>query len=305
MRLGQLARKLDVKPAEIINYLASEHKTEMNTHPNSKVDDKLVPAVSEHFGNSTVAEVVTEEKVVVKVKETIPEEKIVEKVEAPKPEKKADPKKVEVIVVVPKNKLDENGEEIINPAPEFEEPIDYDSAEHIETVKAEKLTGLKVVKKIDLPPPPPPKMIEVDGVMMEETEFKKKKAEEHKQRKLARKSSIDAGYAKRSRRQDDERNTGDNEFVTEREKKKKDQEFEKNLQKKQDIIAKKRKEHYALNNVGSSVISKKKKKKKKVQKHDPLFSDELVDESSPVETTQQLAEPKLTGLSKLWKWFNT
>jgi len=302
MRLGQLARKLEVKSADIVSYLANEHKAEISAHPNSKVDDKLVSAVSKHFlvdkGDSIANQVGAANK---------------DTAETPiKTEKIKDlkvPKKVKEVnkVVSPKNKIDENGEEIINPAPEFEEAIDYDNAEHIETIKPEELAGLKVVDKIDLPPPPPPKMIEVDGVMMEESEFKKKKAEEHKQRKMARKASIEAGYAKRSKKDKDEvRNlefNAKNKFATEKDKKKEDQEFDKRLKKKQEQIAKKRKEHYAKNNAKKDSIPKK-KKKEKIQNYDPLFSDELIDEQVEV-TTPKIEEPQISGLAKLWKWFNT
>ena len=305
MRLGQLARKLEVKSADIVSYLASEHKTEISAHPNSKVDDSLVPAVSKHFkvvaDDSIGEEVNTANN---HVKETPVKKEKIKDLKATKVDKNVN--KVHE-VATPKNKIDENGVEIINSAPEFEEPIDYDRAEHIETVKPEDLAGLKVVDKIDLPPPPPPKMIEVDGVMIEESEFKKKKAEEHKQRKLDRKASIDAGYAKRPKKEKDEPVNSEfnakNKFATEKDKKKEDQEFENRLKKKQEQIAKKRKEHYAKNIASTDSIPKK-KKKEKVQIHDPLFSDELIDEKDET-TTPKVEEPQLSGLSKLWKWFNT
>lgn len=305
MRLGQLARKLEVKSADIVSYLASEHKAEISAHPNSKVDDKLVPAISKHFkvvaDDSMAEEVNATHK---DLAETAVKKEKVKELKAPKALKKAN--EVDE-VTAPKNKIDENGEEIINPAPEFEEAIDYDNAEHIETVKPEELAGLKVVDKIDLPPPPPPKMIEVDGVMIEESEFKNKKAEEHKQRKLARKASIAAGYAKRPKKEKDEpinsEFNAENKFATEKDKKKEDQEFDKRLKKKKEQIAKKRKEHYA-NNIAKNDSIPKKKKKEKVKLHDPLFSDELIDEQVEV-TAPKIKEPQLSGLAKLWKWFNT
>ena len=39
MRLGQLARQLDIKPEKIVSYIEKEHKTTITKHPNSKVDD--------------------------------------------------------------------------------------------------------------------------------------------------------------------------------------------------------------------------------------------------------------------------
>jgi hypothetical protein len=300
MRLGQLARKLEVKTADIVSYLANEHKTEMNVHPNSKVDDKLVPAISEHFGITQEEEVIVEK---VEVPLAAPK---VEKPVAEKPvAKKTIAKKKSVVeptpeVIAPKNEIDANGEEIINPAPEFEEPIDYDSAEHIETEKPEALTGLKVVAKIDLPPPPPPEMIEVDGVMMEKAAYKDKKAAEQKAKKQARSKSIEAGYAKRS---NTDQVATENIFTTEKEEKKKDKHFEVQQKKKQEAIAKKRAEHYKQKHaITATSIAPKKKKKAKPQNIDPHFSEELVDETTQV---TPVAEAKLGGLARLWKWFNT
>ncbi len=189
MRLGQLARKLEVKPAEIVDDIASSHKKEMNSHPNSKVDDALVDAITNHFHPSE--ELPAEEttaKAAITTKENNPETAASE---VEKPTSKE--------VVSEKEPTVSPQEESLQPASEDTELVDWDNAEHIETVKPEKLSGPKVIDKIDLPPPPPPEMIEVDGVMMEKTEYKKKKAEEHKQRKAARAKSIEAGYAKRKR----------------------------------------------------------------------------------------------------------
>ena len=49
MRLGQLARKYDVKVQEIISFLEENASTAETIHPNSKLDDEASALVAEHF----------------------------------------------------------------------------------------------------------------------------------------------------------------------------------------------------------------------------------------------------------------
>ena len=49
MRLGQLSRKVNVKPNEILNYLKLEFDVELGTHLNTKVEDALVDKVVAKF----------------------------------------------------------------------------------------------------------------------------------------------------------------------------------------------------------------------------------------------------------------
>jgi len=111
MRLGQLARQLDVKPEKIISYLEKEKQLTIKSHPNSKVEDELIDELTAHF--KPAAEEVEVEEAAKVITETVPtkEETIVE-------------------------------EEAMA---EVKEP------EHIETAKPEPVQELKIVGKIDLP----------------------------------------------------------------------------------------------------------------------------------------------------------
>ena len=49
MRLGQLARQLEIKTDEIVSFLEKEKNISIKSHPNSKVEDELIPLISEYF----------------------------------------------------------------------------------------------------------------------------------------------------------------------------------------------------------------------------------------------------------------
>ncbi|MCC5922944.1 MAG: hypothetical protein JJT77_04080 [Crocinitomicaceae bacterium] len=49
MRLGQLARKLDISTSEIVKFSASELGVEVLHHPNTKVPDEVVARIEKHF----------------------------------------------------------------------------------------------------------------------------------------------------------------------------------------------------------------------------------------------------------------
>lgn len=261
MRLGQLARKLEVKPADIVKYLEKENKTEMNSHPNSKVEDGLIPAIEKHFGKA-------EEPVKTEAKEDV----------APKAEAKTEEVKPD-------------------PAAETkaEDTVDMEKVEHIETVKPEKLTGPKVIDKIDLPPPPPPEMIEVDGVMMEKAEYRKKKAEERKAKQAEREQARVRKIARQEAIEEDP--AAARVILSDKEKAKKDQELERKLKRKKEVEAKKRKEHYFEKH---AMAAPSKKKKAKAKNIDPLFSD---DQDKPKSSVNAQEEGSL--LKRIWKWFNT
>lgn len=65
MRLGQLARQLDIKTEKIVLFLEKEKNVTVKSHPNSKVPDELIEIVTTHF-----TPVVNEEKVTVSKIET-------------------------------------------------------------------------------------------------------------------------------------------------------------------------------------------------------------------------------------------
>jgi len=118
MRLGQLARKLELRPAEIIEFLATKNIV-IEDDANAKVEDNYVALVFRQFAPEMEAE-------------NIPE------IDAPAANTPDEP--------IPEvNVVDENLATLI---PESE-PL----PERIEVIKAQKveLSGLKVLGKIDLP----------------------------------------------------------------------------------------------------------------------------------------------------------
>jgi len=140
MRLGQLARQLDIKPEKIVSYLEKEKAITITKHPNSKVDDDLVDAITAHF-KPVIEEVETAEEIeaVVEVK--------------PAEEDAAAEQAVEEVLEVQK------------------EP------EHIETAKPEATPELKIIGKIDLPDKSQIN-VEVDGVVYDQETLDNKKKEE-------------------------------------------------------------------------------------------------------------------------------
>jgi translation initiation factor 4G len=81
MRLGQLSRQLEVKPEQIVAYLAKKEIT-VKQHPNAKVEDELIEELTAHFKPVVVAETV-------------------EIVEEPKPKKEEEPKPVVEAIIEP------------------------------------------------------------------------------------------------------------------------------------------------------------------------------------------------------------
>ena len=118
MRLGQLARKLELRPAEIIEFLATKNIL-IEDDANAKVDDNFVTLVFQQFAPDREAENTPEVDVAAV---STPDEPVAE---------------VKVV--------DENPS-ALGPASESE-------PERIEVIKAPKveLSGLKVLGKIDLP----------------------------------------------------------------------------------------------------------------------------------------------------------
>ena len=64
MRLGQLARKLDIKKSEIQKVVKEQFNVELGDHPNVKVDDAHVDFILEEFKAEEPTPVVIEEKVI-------------------------------------------------------------------------------------------------------------------------------------------------------------------------------------------------------------------------------------------------
>lgn len=141
MRLGQLARKLDVSTNEIVKFCASELRIEVLHHPNTKVPDESIDEIINHFGVNE--EIVSVEEDIV-LQDKVEQDLIHEK-------------EMEILETVEENQ--HNQEELTD----SEAPLvaitenDEEIALRLENgvIKAPKieLPKPKVVGKIDLPAP--------------------------------------------------------------------------------------------------------------------------------------------------------
>jgi len=273
MRLGQLSRKINVKPTDIIEYLDKDLKVKMNSHLNSKVEDQYVDLIISHFSEA--------------VSKTTPKS---EKETPAESKKEAPVKKAE--------KVSEKKEKIIKPEKEIEIVLEKTEEIEIETIKAsaQKLDGLKVIGKIELPPPPPPEMIEIDGVMYDKQEVKKQRKEEKEEKEQRRaqlqkkktespnnpevKNRIHPPLVKKHLSFEEKKEVDDKDYLK---RKRADEKYQKEKQRK----------HYEkiqLLKPTSKVEKKKPTKKIKIQE------SEVIKESKP--------KPK-SLLGKFWRWLNT
>lgn len=128
MRLAQLARKLAIRPTEIVEFL-TEHNLQIEDGSNTRLEDDHVNLIMQKFAPSRAAEVAAE---LATEKETI--------IETPVIKETAD------IITLPTSA--ESNLALTTSANES-------TADKIEVIKAPKveLSGLKVVGKIELPEP--------------------------------------------------------------------------------------------------------------------------------------------------------
>ena len=143
MRLGQLSRKLQVKTAEIIDFLQSEYDVTMNNHPNSKVPEELVALLEGRFKKEIALESNAE----------LEDAKIEE---------------YEVVLEVPKTETPNDSEFQESPLEELEKVVIIENTSNYNNniveedaelnivdgiIKAPKIefAGVKVVGKIELP----------------------------------------------------------------------------------------------------------------------------------------------------------
>lgn len=143
MRLGQLSRKLQVKTAEIIDFLQSEYDVVINNHPNSKVPEELLALLEDRFKKEIVLESAAElENAIIEEHEVVLD---VPKTETPNDSEIQESPLEELEKVV-----------IIENSPNYNNDIVEDEAELniIDgVIKAPKIefAGVKVVGKIELP----------------------------------------------------------------------------------------------------------------------------------------------------------
>ena len=173
MRLSQLARKLNVGISTIVDYLVSKGY-DVESKPNTKINDEQVALLNKEFAGSIEIKQASEEVEIKKVQAIIDEKKE-EKGEVESVDVKADkldgPKvlgKVDLGV-----KKAEPKDEVIEEKPKEEvKEAKQPEKEEVETIgaKADKLSGPKVLGKIDTKPKP--KKEEKEEIPTEENEPK-------------------------------------------------------------------------------------------------------------------------------------
>lgn len=173
MRIGQLARKLDISPSQIINYLEGLG-IEMDKGVNTKLVQAGIEKVMDEFGQIEMEDAITAKVEVneIEVPETLEKEAVVE------PDKEV--KEEEELTIDNSDNEKKITSESDTVAPESIEEVDDTEIIRPDYVK---LQGLKVVDKIDLPTPKP-KVVETPKEETEvkvepvETEIKEEKQEE-------------------------------------------------------------------------------------------------------------------------------
>jgi translation initiation factor IF-2 len=273
VRLGQLARQLDIKPENIISYLEKEKQLTIKTHPNSKIEDNLVDGIITHFAPKVETAVASE-----KQEEVIKEVKVIKKKAAPKKEKV-----VEEIVVV----------------------------EHIETPTT-NIAGPKIIGKIDLPDKSNIQ-VEVDGVVYDQEFLDKKKKDEQqaeRERKAAEKEAKrqeeqeKKRLALEKRKIEEERqamleNEKNNILTAEEEKKKAI--IEKAIREREERLEKKRKERqkeFYKQQLAAAAAQKKKQVKAKT-----IDKSEEIEVKAAVPTVEEVQETSI--IKRFIKWLNT
>jgi hypothetical protein len=282
MRLGQLARQLEIKPEKIISFLAKEKDITIKEHPNSKVEDELIETITTHF-----KPVIDEAEEAVTEKEAAVEEK---------------PKKVK------KEKV------VVETVPE--EAPKTDVQEQLETIKS-TFTGPKVVGKIDLPDKTQIN-VEVDGVVYDQETLdnkKKEELEEDRERKALEKEAKRKEEEERKKKAAEQRmveaerqamlKTEENNLLSKEEEKKKaialkeQQERERKIDERRKA---KQATHYSQQFKQKETAPPKKKKIKeavietKVEVEKPTHQEEVVESTQPKETNI---------FKRFLKWLNT
>jgi hypothetical protein len=208
MRLGQLARKLAVRPAEIMEFLASNN-VQINENSNTRLEQDQMELVVQRFAADRADEL---------IKELSPKENITD-VEAVAYQEE------DIILPTTEDPQTQPSETIeSSPAIEPESaadvideslaPKEQTAEEKIEIIKAPKiaLSGLKVIGKIDLPedkkkesPSPEEERLDNDKTGSKKTNRKKEKSNQPSRNPIALAREREAQEAAKKRLAEEER----------------------------------------------------------------------------------------------------
>lgn len=280
MRLGQLSRKVNVKPTEILSYLKNEFDVELGTHLNTKVEDQLADKVIQKFA----APVIVKEEVPAKemtppiaddskIEEPVAEELVAE-FQASESETLAEPETEETPDPIEIKEFEPNQE------------VDAETIQNAALIKAPKveLTGPKVIGKIELPPSLEEQMVEVDGVMISKAEIANRKKEERlaKREKFQERKARSSSSVRNSRVKSEAQ-------IEQIKRDKEAEEMAKRLERREKRIAEKKKKE---KKVKPTFVAKAPKKKSA--------------KTTEIKKQEEEKQPEpTTWYGKLWKWFNT
>jgi len=325
MRLGQLARKLDIKPTQIVSFLKKEHSITVDESLNSKIEDTILDLVMANFKipeplqpveravkKSTVEEKIEEsntENIEEKVEDiNIDVEKVIEsvteEVAAEIFEEEAIEEAIEVAIDEIVSDELETTKEVVNIIKDTdsltnEKLIAYDEdGEAIEltvvdgVIKAPKkeLEGFKVIGKIDLPQKAKPIsfIITKNDESTDITETIEQIRVDLAKRK---KEQYLARVEKRKLKSKSNKSNSRRSTLSELDNKEKENKLakEKQIQFSKEKKAKQKK-HYQQN----TKIKQNTTKKKKIKTNNGNLENMKVYDKEPT-----------TRWGKIWKWFNT
>lgn len=303
MRLGQLARKVNVKPAQIISFLEKEHDITVEENLNSKIEEKSLELVLAEF---KVEEVLEESKI--EMDKTVSDENsenetalpiIAEEIEeditsdiSQEVEPVGELKEDDIVLVesTEGNTVTDEPEKLIAVDEDGEE-IELHVVDGIIKAPKKELEGFKVVGKIELPKKKKPvTFIITNGgnstdITDEILEKREELARHKKEQYLARK--------KKRQTKANERKGGKRKVLTELELKEKANKLAVEKQIQNTKVDKNLKKKHYQENIQPKSTSHKKKKKKSSTKTDGI------------KTVKGYEKEPTTRLGRIWKWFNT
>lgn len=300
MRLGQLARKFDITPQEIIAFTKSKG-IEINSHPNSKLEDDVEALVMEHF--DVLPEIMVDQiEPEIELQVEIVESEAIDSEENMAVENTEDLDTQEAAVEL--HELEVSETTTLSEEPIVEETLEItetlaspyrkaatvaeildDESEmlisSVDVIKAPKveLQGLKVVGKIELPSPKakePDQEKPLDGDTNEVSSENNSKVpkKNHKVRKRLTEEEMETRRLKAKKQREEKAKWELHKQKLREERKKKEQ-----------------KEKFYKNKLKDDVVATAKPKKKKKAVEQTIEKDNR-------------PKPK-TALGKLWRWLNT
>lgn len=288
MRIGQLARKLEISPSQIIDYL-EELGIEADKGVNTKLGEAGVDSVMKKFGK--MPESVESEEV-----SDVPAEESIDTEEEP----------VEV--------MEEESEPEIEPVQEEEPEIETGQKEEkeegkeeeeIEVIRPEKikLQGLKVMGKIDLPEPKPKEEPKKEPAEETEKEIKAEEAKEEVDSKPKEDDSIitEAQIRADIRKHRQQKKRQPRKIVH---RKKRQLTYEEKLEKEKRLAEKKK-----VDLEKQKKAQKRKSYEEKMKTVQPVQPKKAKKKKAEVEVQQNTVKPKTEQPKTVWgkfmRWLNT